>query len=360
MLKGNKGEWSEIYAFSYLLASGMLQAADKDLNPVENVYFPIIKILRENMSYCPPENKDGKIRIYRGDTLCGEITGHELDDAVKVLYREILDGKGTFEIPSCNEMINSLNIRKIKAASVHKNDIVIQLHDINTGITPVCGFSIKSFLGNNPTLVNAGRNTNFIYRVDGCNGTVMNEFNAIKTKNKLIDRMNYLKRNNCRLIFSGSVASERFCVNMKFIDSFMPQIMAECLLNFYSSAVGTKSVSDVAGEIAHADTLRLGDPGMYEYKIKLFLCACALGMTPEKKWTGGEDADGGYITVKRDGSVVCYHIYNRTDFHDYLYNYTYFEKGSSSKHGYLSIYAGEDGDYYMCLNLQIRFKDTAN
>ena len=40
MLKGNKGEWSEIYAFCYLLSQGILRAADKDLNPTA-VYFPI-------------------------------------------------------------------------------------------------------------------------------------------------------------------------------------------------------------------------------------------------------------------------------------------------------------------------------
>lgn len=49
MLKGNKGEWSEIYAFCYLLSQGILRAADKDLNPTA-VYFPILKIIREELS----------------------------------------------------------------------------------------------------------------------------------------------------------------------------------------------------------------------------------------------------------------------------------------------------------------------
>ena len=55
MLKGNKGEWSEIYTFVYLLASGKLYAADKDLNINPDIYFPVIKIIREelgeNLSY---------------------------------------------------------------------------------------------------------------------------------------------------------------------------------------------------------------------------------------------------------------------------------------------------------------------
>lgn len=37
MLKGNKGEWSEIYAFCYLLSQGILRAADKDIGKVKKM-----------------------------------------------------------------------------------------------------------------------------------------------------------------------------------------------------------------------------------------------------------------------------------------------------------------------------------
>ena len=47
MLKGNKGEWSEIYAFCHILYSGKLEAADEHLNPLKDIYFPVIKIIRE-------------------------------------------------------------------------------------------------------------------------------------------------------------------------------------------------------------------------------------------------------------------------------------------------------------------------
>ena len=46
MLKGNKGEWSEIYVFLKLLADGKLYSADENLEIIENIYYPIIKILR--------------------------------------------------------------------------------------------------------------------------------------------------------------------------------------------------------------------------------------------------------------------------------------------------------------------------
>lgn len=354
MLKGNKGEWSEIYAFCYLLGSGILQAADKDLNPIESVFFPIIKILRDDMSYYPAEKPGDKIRIFRKDVLVKEFSKQDFDSIIELLKNQIPRGSKAFQIPESKTFMDALNIHSIKASSLKKKDIDIQIHDINTGIEPICGFSIKSFLGGNPTLVNAGKNTNFLYRIAGCNKKIMDEFNKIDTRNKLIDRMNCLLENNCELEFTGAMWSKNFMENMKFIDTLMPQILSECLLNFFQSK-SAKSVKDVVAEVSKADPCALGNSELYAYKVKLLLCACALGMTPEKEWNGSEDANGGYIAVKRDGSVVCYHLYNRTEFYEYLYNYTYFEKGSSTRHKYMQIFES-NGDYYVCLNLQIRFK----
>lgn len=49
LIRGNKGEWSEIYAFLRLLANGEIFAADEQLNRIENMFFPIIKIIREEV-----------------------------------------------------------------------------------------------------------------------------------------------------------------------------------------------------------------------------------------------------------------------------------------------------------------------
>ena len=46
MIKGNKGEWSEIYALFRLLGEGMVHAGDADLNKLD-LYYPILNIIRE-------------------------------------------------------------------------------------------------------------------------------------------------------------------------------------------------------------------------------------------------------------------------------------------------------------------------
>ena len=95
---------------------------------------------------------------------------------------------------------------------------------------------------------------------------------------------------------------------------------------------------------------------IYEYKIKQFLNDVALGMKPTEIWQGDyEDATGGYIVVKEDGEIVCYHIYNVNEFHEYLLKNTKLEQASRKRHDFGTLYK-EGNDVYIKLNLQIRFQ----
>ena len=46
-IKGNKGEWSEIYLLFKLLADKKLQVGDYNLKKIENLFYPIISIMRK-------------------------------------------------------------------------------------------------------------------------------------------------------------------------------------------------------------------------------------------------------------------------------------------------------------------------
>lgn len=69
------------------------------------------------------------------------------------------------------------------------------------------------------------------------------------------------------------------------------------------------------------------------------------------------DANGGYVAVKNDGSVVCYFVYDRVGFMDYLMAHTRLERPSTTRHEYAMIWKTIDGEYKMKLNLQVRFTD---
>lgn len=356
MLKGNKGEWSEVYAFCYLLNSGILKAADKDLNPREDLYFPIIKIIRDYRNKILNYYTGESIKIYDNDTLIYECHKETLIENLTLMLEKIPEGCRAFQIPECEQFLNTIFIEKLKADSQHKQDIDMQIHDVNTGISPVCGFSIKSYLGANPTLINPGKSTNFIYDVIGCNDEIMNVVNSINTRTKIIDRIAYLLENNCMFNCNGVMASSQFKENLEFVDFVMPKILGYALIIAYEtgSANGAKRVANVVKKLKERNPVEFSNPKMYEYKIKKFLCACALGMTPEKHWEGSEDANGGYIVVKNDGNVVCYHLYNRTEFEQYLFDYTCFDTPSTSRYDYMHIYK-EKNVYKIKLNLQVRF-----
>ena len=149
------------------------------------------------------------------------------------------------------------------------------------------------------------------------------------------------------------MVSTQFQENLQFIDSQMPIILAHALLIAYRNNI--KKLSDVIEILKAENPLKFSNTNMYEYKFKKFLCAAALGMTPERHWEGEEDANGGYIVVKQDGSVVCYHIYNRTDFEQYLYDYTCFDSPSTTRYEYAQVY-NENNVYKIKFNLQVRFR----
>lgn len=355
MRKYNKGEWSEIYTFAYILSSGILYAADKDLNKLEEIYFPVIKVIREETAGEPIDYTTGEtIRIYKGEELLKEVPKSEFDAIVAKLYEEIPLGSRAFEIPEVDDFFDNIYCNKVKEASTKKQDITLQLHDINTGISPICGFSIKSYLGANPTLINPGENTNFIYTIEGCSDELMDEVNAIDTRTKLIDKMNRLMEAGCNFKLHNDSISAQFTENLQFIDTIMPTFLNYMVL--YAYQYGLRHTYQIVDKLKELNPLGFSNLEMYTYKFKKLLCAWALGLTPERTdWMGAEDANGGYITVKKDGSVVCYHLYNRTDFEQYLFDYTYFDKPSTSKYHYFDIY--KDGDEYkLKLCLQVRFR----
>ena len=45
-LTGNKGEWSEVYTLLKLLGEGKVYAGDHNLNKIQDLFYPIIMILR--------------------------------------------------------------------------------------------------------------------------------------------------------------------------------------------------------------------------------------------------------------------------------------------------------------------------
>ena len=379
-LLGNKGEWSEIYAVCYLLAHGSIHAADENLNKLDDIFFPVIKVFRDegyknnkrHIEYRLPnlmnaystyirqkdeiiQNKKMErqfVNIYVNDKFICNIQQSYILQKLLELYNSITDSKGrSFSIDSANELLKKLQCTKLSAPPTVKADIGVQLHDINTGYAPICGFSIKSDLGSPPTLLNASRATNFVFEVKGLDSKYIDEINAINTKNKIFERMNAIYKKGGYLCFIKT--RKIFEDNLLMIDSLMPKMLSEIILYSYKS--GCVDSNTIMEELEKEDPLEYNRLGFYIYKYKKLLCSIALGMMPSKKWNGRDEANGGYIIVKKDGDVVAYHIYNRDKFEDYLLQNTKLDRGATKKHKFAMLY-WQEGKLFIDLNLQIRFK----
>ena len=358
MLTGNRGEWSEIYVFLKLLADGRLNAADADLNIIPEVYYPILEILRQECGKTNIYQRDTRIKIIDGETN-NEILTIPISDFLEnsiFLFNSLKESEGSsFSFPIIENFLTEIKISSLSASSIEKSDISVVVHDLNTGLTPKLGFSIKSMLGKSSTLFNPGNTTNFIFEIIGDTDLEIENINSIATKPKIMNRINALINNGFEFSFK-KIQSNTLELNLQLIDSDLPKILSELLLIKYSSK-GLAQMPKIIEKIISTNPLEFdlssGHP-FYEYKLKKFLIDSALGMTPARIWTGQYDATGGIIIVKQDGGLVCYHIYNRNEFQDYLLNNTRIEQASTSRYQFGFLYK-ENDKIFMKLNLQIRF-----
>ena len=357
MITGNKGEWSEIYALFKLLGDKELHPGNSEIQKLENLVYPILKILRTEVNGNFEYSIEDDIVVISGNEEIFRIPISEFQERAKYLSSEIKRNSGTFSVPEIEEFMQSINCLSLKAGSSAKTDITIVVHDQRTGLQPSLGFSIKSQLGNPSTLLNAGETTNFIFKIVGANinQQEIEKINNISSRSKIKDRILEIKNKGGKFEF---VKTQRtiFSNNLILIDSLLPQILANVVLNFYSTS--HSNIEDLVKLTEEKNPLKFDTTDkhlFYSYKIKRFLTDIALGMMPSKVWTGEYDATGGYLIVKSDGEILCYHIYNKNEFENYLLANTKLDTASSSRHGFGEIYE-ENGEIYFKLNLQIRFK----
>ena len=357
MLSGNKGEWSEIYALFKLLGDKQLFAGDADLNKVEELFYPIIKIIRNESGGNFEYEINGDLVIISGGKEQLRIPVKIFTEQSVKLLATIKASNGAFNIPEIETFMNSINCGSLKAKSTSKSDIQIVIHDQRINQTAELGFSIKSQLGGQATLLNAGKTTNFIYQISGFKPTEkeIETINKIETKSKIKDRIEAIKNAGGKLKFIAP-QKDVFKNNLVLIDSLLPNILAEITKSFFTTTLNSvKNLTEYINSINPLNFDTQFAHTFYEYKIKRLLTDVALGMVPSEVWTGIYDASGGYLVVKENGDVLCYHIYNRNQFEDYLFANTKLETASSTRHDFGKIYE-ENGQYYFKLNLQIRFK----
>jgi len=379
MIKGNKGEWSELYVLVSLLSEGVLYQSDQSLNKDTNNVYEVIKGFKDESEYTLEFNRNDKVDVIVRDKIVNSFSFEELKEVSKKLHQGIVKGTGrSFQIEEVIGFLDKCHVQKLKAKSSEKADIKLRIYDHRLAKETDLGFSIKSLLGGNSTLFNTGKGNNFIYKVDDKLTTSLSSFNKYTysppdKSSKITYRLKELDFLDAKFSFE-TIQSNQLWKNLKMVDGDLPEILAWAL--YYRWIKRESSLKQVAKILEEDDPLNFyggisSSQKLYEYKIKRFLTEVAMGMTSETPWLGEYDSFGGVIMAKKDGDIVCFHIYDFNLFRNYLLENTIFEQPATSEdssnpgnvnlkskknYRYGWLYEENKGLYFK-INLQIRFSN---
>lgn len=369
----NKGEWSEVYVFLKLLGEGRLYAADEHLKRKPGYYVEVLKVMREEIAgeISEYERNGAMVDIVADGVTVASVPAKDFLDNARLFFDYLADSRGSSIVVSDDlaKFSHVIRISKVKSPSMRdlaqfggKSDIVIMTRDGRSSLVSTMGFSIKSQFGSAPTLYNAGTSTQFEFEVKGMDDAGMVELNEmdqhVKGNRKWTAVSRLYRERGWQAVYRGTPNSTT-AENFFLIRDSMPELMAwvyrRAFLEDYPNSLDFVTLS-------HALSLEnpLGYPSgaIYEKALKDFLFASFSGMTGGVAWDGTEQVNGGYIVVKPDGDVLCYHANDREQFRDYLFTQTHIEYVSRKKYRWGSVYKTPDGKYMLPLNGSVRFYPT--
>lgn len=373
LLKKNIGEWAEVSAVLNILATGRVATVRLNGSKLARTSAGVVvasmrlerganvisyNFLREGGEY-------SRLEVSVDDRLVDIYSRKDVEQDnllfIENLKNAIKDKSSrTFEVSGADDLLRKYCMGNGKSRSSLKQDLELELINVDGTISPAKGFSIKSYTGGDPTLFNPGNAARFRYRIDGAKKVLAEKLVAEQssTKGRVINTFSTLDSNGV-LTNSVSVPDAAFQRNLELLDAQMAEVMGLLILNAF--AAGNKTVKQSLNRLILSDPLEFGADAevYYTYRVKAFLRAVALGFTASKPWTGNEDAAGGMILVDPNLTCFCF-LSDKAEFESYLLENSYFETPSTSKEkygGYCTLEFDEKKGYYIDLLMQIREKN---
>lgn len=366
--EATKRELGELYTFFRLLADGKVSLGTSQARKVEMEGWPVALIQREEHDgtrryYIEQEN----VRIVSGAMNAGTFAASDKEeqcvpredfDGAAELILELLKttvGSDMVEVPEGLEgFLDAINIYDLEAKTEDRTDFSIAFWHAEA---PLTGFNVRCRLSAMNPLLDGGRTANLKLEQSGIKFATptVNKINAVpESPTEVTERMLMIERLGGVLKYSD-VADRVFRCNLLMIDLHFPRMLAEMVRMMHLD--GISRVNELTERIKEINPLKIKDElinkhGFYEFKMKQFLLALALGMRPAKIYSGTDSAVEGILLVNTAGEVLCYHQSERHTFADFLYLNTRLEKGSvdKDKYGFLEK---ENGVYYFRLNVKI-------
>lgn len=353
--EATKKEWCELYTFFRLLADGKVALGTPEAKKSEN-YWPVSLIQREE--------HDGTRRYY----IEKEVIRIEGEKGTKTLPREdfgivaglilqAVKSSSENEVTSpdgVEEFLDEAAIYDLEAKTEDRTDFSVAFWHPES---PLTGFNVRSRLSAMNPLLDGGRAANLKLEQSGVKFATptVNKINALpESPNEVAERMMLIERLGGILKYSD-VADRVFRSNLQMIDLHFPRVLTEMVRIMHLD--GITRISELTEVIKQTNPLKIKDElinkhRFYEFKVKQFLMALALGMRPAKIYNGQDSAVEGILLVDGSGEVLCYHKSGKETMEDFLFLNTRLEKGSldKDKYGFLEK---ENGTYYFKLNAKI-------
>ena len=401
----NRGEWTEAYVFLKLLSDGKIYGATEDLKKDLSKFIKIVSVTRpekENfvLKYEPDfDSIPQKVSAMLNETEFAVITVSELAEKANFLYKSLktFSAQKKDTIPEIQEFLEKLKFSSPKIPSLpksfenefgRKTDIIVTIINSEDGAVSTDGFSIKSHMGSPSSLFNYGDGSRMIFKIVGCTEKRMHEINLIEDELKIIQAIKDDKDLSLEFVKTGK---EEFAGNLEYIDTQMLKIITMTMLvqTKYLSPAKSSNLRDIVNVVSELNPLSVMYPEhFYEAKFKDFLFASLAGLTASKKWDGKTRMTGGYIDVNKDGELLYYRAISNEIFCSYLYENTfidrpdrghnkdiaiekakaYFEnrtvsdaeieaiKKAKDKKGNCGFVYEENGEYFIAINFQVRFR----
>lgn len=354
--EATKKEWSELFTFFRLLADGKVALGTPQAKIDEEKCWPVAMIQREE--------HDGTRRYYiekENIRIVGEkmntVLPREDFATVAGLILDAVKSSADNNVTSpdgVEEFLDAASIFDLEAQTEDRTDFSIAFWNPEA---PLAGFNVRSRLSAMNPLLDGGRTANLKLEQTGVKFATptVNKINALpESLNEVAERMMLIERLGGVLKYAD-VADRVFRCNLLMIDLHFPRVLAEMVRIMHLD--GVTRVSELTEQIKTINPLKIKEElitkhHFYEYKMKQFLMALALGMRPAKIFNGTDSAVEGILLVNGNGEILCYHKSEKQVFEDFLYQNTRFEKGSvdKDKYGFLER---ENGVYYFKLNAKI-------
>lgn len=197
-------------------------------------------------------------------------------------------------------------------------------------------------------VIDSSQNINFVFVLRNMNDRIMSRFNGMID----VDRRAFLKTHITSVSFE-KIDNIVFRENLILIDSRLPEMVAELLL--YGNAYRISKFPDIVRVLKTFNPLRYQNSDVYEYKHKKFLSNVVIGKLPNENWYGNSFCGGCIVARIGEIMLVC-DSRNEERFETFLFNHSLLcVEANKSMENFASIYK-ENKEYYMNLNLQIRFQ----